>query len=318
MLQHRTFITRIRAVLRRAASLAAAVVVLAHVPAMAQTDPCTQPALAALVAPQPLTVEGASTHIYKSAGGIELRAHVIAPDRRTADRVPAAVFFFGGGWKWGSVTEALPAARYLASRGMVAVIADYRVWCRHRAGIADQIADARSAIRWVRANATRLGIDPNLIVATGGSAGGHLALSTAIFDRFDEPSDDKTVSAKPNALVLLFPCVDLTSEEERRASHMVIGNHGEDVSPLFHVSPNLPPMAIYQGTDDPIYADVVKFAAAAKAAGVLLDFKVYEGARHGFTRPQVENGRWFREVWAEADRFLTAQGYRPAPSQGPK
>jgi acetyl esterase/lipase len=170
----------------------------------------------------------------------------------------------------------------------------------------------------VRARARELGIDANRILAAGGSSGGHLALSAAMFDQFDDRSEDQSISARPDALVLLFPCVDLTSEDERRYSAMALGNHGEDVSPLFHVRPNLPPMAIYQGTADPIYAGVAKFATQATTAGARVQFKVYEGARHGFTRLDVENGKWFRDVWAEADRFLVGLGYVPGPAQAPK
>lgn len=290
----------------------------AAAPARAQTDPCAQPGVAALVAPQPLTIEGASTYVYKRVSGAELRAHVLAPERRTADRAPAAVFFFGGGWKWGNVTDSLAAARYLSSRGMVSIVVDYRVWCRDRADVTAQMADARSAVRWVRGHARELGIDPDRIVATGGSSGGHLALSTAVFDQFDDSSEDRSVSARPNALVLFFPCVDLTSDEERRYSAMAFGTHGQDVSPLFHVTRDLPPTAIYQGTDDPIYAGVVRFASQARTAGARVELKVFAGAPHGFTRPQVENGRWFREAWADADRFLTTLGYVAGPPRAPR
>ena len=317
MQQHPMFANRAAKAVITIAMMVVALVAIAA-PAYAQTDPCTQPGVAALVAPQPLAIEGTSTYVYKRVNGAELRAHVLSPERRSTDRVPAAVFFFGGGWKWGNVTDSLAAARYLASRGIVSVIVDYRVWCRHKANVADQMADARSAVRWVRAHAQELGVDPNRILATGGSAGGHLALSAAVFDQFDDPSEATSVSARPNALVLFFPCVDLTSEEERRYSAIAFGSHGQDVSPLFHVTRDLPPTAIYQGTEDPIYAGVVKFASQARTTGARVELKIYDGAPHGFTRPQVENGKWFREAWAEADRFLIGLGYLAGPPQGPQ
>ena len=317
MQQHPRFVSCAAKVVITIATMVVVLMAIAA-PSDAQTDPCTQPGVAALVAPQPLTIEGTSTHVYKRVNGAELRAHVLSPERRSTDRVPAAVFFFGGGWKWGNVADSLASARYLTSRGIVSVIVDYRVWCRHKANVADQMADARSAVRWVRAHAQELGIDPNRIVATGGSAGGHLALSAAIFDQFDDPSENTSVSARPNALVLFFPCVDLTSEEERRYSAVAFGSHGQDVSPLFHVTRDLPPTAIYQGTADPIYAGVAKFASEALTTGARVELKVYQGAPHGFTRPQVENGKWFREAWADADRFLTGLGYLAGPPQGPR
>jgi acetyl esterase/lipase len=73
-----------------------------------------------------------------------------------------------------------------------------------------------------------------------------------------------------------------------------------------------------QGTEDPIHEGVVKFASQARTMGARVELKIYEGAPHGFTRPQVADGKWFREAWAEADRFLIALGYLAGPPQGPQ
>ena len=80
---------------------------------------------------------------------------------------------------------------------MVAITADYRVNSRHQSTIADSIRDAKSAVRWVRGNAARLGIDRARIVGAGGSAGGHLAVSTALLPGFDEANESAKVSARP-------------------------------------------------------------------------------------------------------------------------
>src|SRR5581483_11774750 len=124
---------------------------------------------------------------------------------QAGDKRPAIVFFFGGGWTNGKITQFEPQAKYLASRGMVAARADYRVKSRHGVSPRECVEDARSAVRWLRQNATRLGIDPDRIVAAGGSAGGHLAACTALSDGVDAADDDRTVSAKPSALVLYNP-----------------------------------------------------------------------------------------------------------------
>ena len=70
------------------------------------------------------------------------------------------------------------------------------------------VEDAKSAMRWVRANAARLGIDPNRIVSCGGSSGGHLAASVAALEDFDSPGDDLRISARPNAMLLHYPLLD--------------------------------------------------------------------------------------------------------------
>ena len=148
--------------------------------------------------PQPLTVKGATTYMYKSIGGDQLRLHAFSPQSsRGIARKPAIVFFFGGGWTSGAITQFVPQATQLAERGMVAIVADYRVFNRHGTSAFEAMTDAKSALRWVRAHSAELGVDTNRIAASGGSSGGHVALSAAIFDTFDEPGEDKTVSSKP-------------------------------------------------------------------------------------------------------------------------
>ena len=88
---------------------------------------------------------------------------------------------------------------------MVAMTADYRVGSRHKVQAVDCVRDAKSAVRWVRANAEKLGVDPQRIAAGGGSAGGHIAACTGVLEAFDEPSEDARISSRPNALVLFNP-----------------------------------------------------------------------------------------------------------------
>jgi acetyl esterase/lipase len=138
------------------------------------------------VPPQPTAIEGAVTHVYKSIAGADLRLHVFAPSRQATERTSAILFFFGGAWTNGSVEQFVPQSQYLAQRGMVAIIADYRVFGHHRTSALESMADARSAIRWVRSHAKELNVDPTRIAAGGGSAGGHIALSAGVFKAFDE------------------------------------------------------------------------------------------------------------------------------------
>ena len=115
----------------------------------------------ASIAPQPTSIEGAHTHVYKSIDGIDLRLHVFSPpDHLASMKRPAIVFFFGGGWTRGTVEQFVPQSQHLAERGMVAIVADYRVFARHKTTPFEAMTDARSAIRWVRSHAPELGIDP--------------------------------------------------------------------------------------------------------------------------------------------------------------
>ena len=268
------------------------------------------------VALQPATVDGATSHVYKSIGAEALRLHVFSPSSPAAP-APGIVFFFGGGWTGGSVTQFVPQARYLAQRGMVAIVADYRVFGRHGTSPFEAMADAKSAVRWVRSHAVQLGVDPNRIAAAGGSAGGHIALSAAVFDSFDEAGEDRTISSKPNALVLFNPAVDTTHSTPAVLLER-FGSRGRDGSPIHHVHPGLPPTLILHGRADTTvpYADVTAFCAEMKKLENQCRLVGYEGATHGFFNPRVGDDKWYRETLQEADRFLTGLGYlrEPAPS----
>jgi len=265
------------------------------------------------VTPQPTTVTGATAYVYKTVGDRQLRLHLFKTDRRAPNA--AIIFFFGGAWTNGTVTQFARQATHLAQRGMVAIVADYRVFSRDGTSPFDAMSDAKSAVRWVRARSTELGVDRSRIAGAGGSAGGHLALSTAIFDTFDEVAEDKMISSKPNALVLFNPAVDTTrsTSDQLRAR---FGNRGQEGSPIHHLRTGLPPTLILHGKADTTvpYADVERFCAEANALGNQCQLVGYDGAAHGFFNPSNADGKWYRETLLEADRFLTRIGYLPEPA----
>jgi acetyl esterase/lipase len=257
--------------------------------------------------PQPLSIDGAATHVYKSVGGVELRLHVFAAAGAAAAPRPAIVFFFGGGWRTGSIAQFVPHARHLSERGMVAIVADYRVSGRHRTTPFDAIADAKSAIRWVRAHAKELRVDPARIAAGGGSAGGHLAATAATLVAFDEASEDQQVSSKPNALVLFNPALD-TSDATLAER---FGGKGREASPLHQIRAGLPPTVIFHGKADTTvpYASVERYCEAATTAGNQCQLFGYDGATHGFFNRGRDGDKWYEETVREMDRFLMTLGY---------
>ena len=217
------------------------------------------------------------------------------------------MFFFGGGWRAGSVEQFVPQSKYLIGRGMVAVVADYRVSGRHNTSPIEAIADAKSAIRWVRAHAAELKIDPRRVAGGGGSSGGHIALSAGVLQAFDEPAEDKRVSSVPDALVLFNPAADTTHPSLRER----FGPRQADASPQQHIRPGLPPTLILHGKEDATvpYANVERFCAESIKAGNQCQLVGYEGAPHGF----FNAGKWYEETVREMDRYLTTLGYLPAP-----
>lgn len=233
-------------------------------------------------------VEGAKVEVYKTIGDVELKIWIFPPEgHRPEDRRPAAVFFFGGGWKSGTPRQFDPQARYLASRGMVAATADYRVLDRHGTKATACVEDGKAALRWLRTNAGRLGIDPDRVAAGGGSAGGHVAASTALLEGFEAPS--AAVSSVPNALLLFNPALVLGEVEglppvavERLADRL--GVDPPKLSPYHHVRKGLPPSLVVHGKEDKTvpYAHAERFAKAMSDAGNRCELEGYEGCGHGF------------------------------------
>ena len=264
----------------------------------------------------PPVIEGTKSETYRKIGDTELKVWIFDPAQKSAKPLPAIVFFFGGGWTGGSPTQFEPQSRHLASRGMIAIVADYRVKTRQDAKPADCVSDAKACVRWVRANAARLGIDPERIAVGGGSAGGHLAASVATLPGLDTAKDDKSVSCLPNALVLFnpgtvmapFPGLDLKGFGAGLDKDK-FGCEPTEISPIHHVKKGTPPTIIFHGKADTTvpYSTVEKFAEVMKATGNRCDLVGYESQPHGFF-----NKAKYAETLAAADDFLVSLGYLPA------
>lgn len=255
-------------------------------------------------------------HVYKTAADQELRLFLFKPsDWKPSDRRPAIVFFHGGGWITGSPNSFSDQSSYLATRGMVAVSVQYRLVTREsRVAPLVCIQDAKSALRWVRAHASELGIDAARIAAGGGSAGGHLALVAGLVPGFDDPADDLNVSARPAALVLFNPVVNTT---EGQAEQFLEGKQTfMDASPSSHVTAAAPPMIIFHGTEDKTVpmTSVVQFQASLQKVGARCDAVFYEGRGHGFFHRESDSeGRSYYETMVAADEFLTSLGWLEGP-----
>ena len=263
--------------------------------------------------------------VYKTINGAKLRLHVFEPDGHTpADRRPAAVFFFGGGWTGGTPQQFFPQCKYLASRGMLAASAEYRVKNRHGITPYECVADGKSAIRWVRAHATKLGVDPDRIAGGGGSAGGHVAACTGVIEGLEEKGEDAAVSSRPNALVLFNPAVVLDFEEWKKRGipaerlekirQRFQGRDPKGVSPCHHVKAGAPPTLVLHGRADTTvpFATAERFAEAMKKAGNRCQLVGYDGQGHGFFN--LGRGDAFFQTLREADKFLASLDYLKGPN----
>ena len=272
----------------------------------------------------PPNIEGAKEITYKSVEGTKLNLWIFTPKKHTsADTVPAIVFFFGGGWNGGSPEQFVKHCEYLSARGMVAIVADYRVKSRHDVPAKVCVSDAKSAIRWVRLHAQELGVDSNRIAAGGGSAGGHLAAACATLPQFDEKNEDESISSKPNALVLfnpvlvLAPIDDLKEEINNRFDRMEkrLGVKPANISPYHNIFGQLPPTIIFHGTADETvpFITIELFTRKMHQYGNSCILVGYQGEAHGFFNYGKKSNAVFIDTVNKMDQFLVSLGYLEAP-----
>lgn len=257
--------------------------------------------------PQPTrTVE------YKSIGDVRLHVHLFEPaDHRKTDERAAIVFFFGGGWNGGSPSQFYPHCAHLASRGMVAMAAEYRVKNRHGTTPFECVMDGKSVIRWIRTHASELGIDPDRVAAGGGSAGGHVAAAIATVPGLDEPGEDLATSAVPDALVLFNPVYD---NGPLGYGHARVRDRYEEISPIHNIRPGMPPAIVFLGTKDALIpvATADTFKAKMEGVGSRSELMLFKGAPHGFFNYGRGDGQAYRDTVRAMDTFLESLGFLTA------
>jgi acetyl esterase/lipase len=252
-----------------------------------------------------MTLDGARSFIYAHPGSRDLRIHVFMPADGRATH-PAILFFFGGGWRNGSVDAFEDQAKAFAAHGFIAALADYRVACRDGTTAVQSLEDGRTAYAWLRADGARLGVDAHRMILSGGSSGGHLALATAMQAPMDQ---------KPAALILFNPAVDLV------AVAPFIGltpAQAAPISPSALSVQGLPPTLIFHGQSDhtvPI-ATVRTFCARMTTAGLACELQEYQGQDHGFfhskTIDPVINASPYDDTLGRALAFAGHLGLTPA------
>ena len=240
--------------------------------------------------------------VYKTVADRSLHLHIFEPPgHQTTDRRPVFLAIHGGGWTGGNAQVFYPFAAHFAAQGMLAVSLEYRLKSPQRGTtVFDCVRDARSGIRWLRENAQQIGIDPTKIVVMGGSAGGHLAVSTALFDNVNEKTDDLKISTRPDGLILVNPVIDTSSAGYGQAK---IGTRWQDLSPVHHVRDGLPPTLIFHGTADNVtpYVGAQKFHELSIAAGNQSKLITHPGGRHGYMIFDLQE---YRNSLGEMERFL--------------
>lgn len=247
---------------------------------------------------------------FKPTNGRPLVLHVFFPEgHKKDDSRPAIVLFFGGGWKGGSPSQMYPQASYLASRGMVAISAQYRTYSRYKAEPFTCVEDGKSAIRYVRKHAKELGIDENKVAAGGASAGGHVAAATATVKAYDCPNDDLTISAVPDALVLFNPVYD---NGPNGYGYERVKDYYKTISPIDNLDGTQPSTLVLMGSRDkhtPV-ATTELYDQRMETNGNRCDTIIYEGQKHGFFNlHKGNNSEYFIKTVDAMDQFLVSLGF---------
>ncbi|MEP3575562.1 MAG: alpha/beta hydrolase [Ekhidna sp.] len=244
--------------------------------------------------------------VFKIIGPDSLIMDIYQPAIRSEKKVPAMVFYFGGGWSGWNFDKFRPHAEYFSKRGLVTILVDYRVGKKHGTSPAASLRDAKSALRYVRSNAENLGIDPDKIIACGGSAGGHLAAACAVIEGFNEPSDDLKISCIPNALVLFNPVID---NGPGGYGYERVQEYYREFSPLHNLNSMAPPTLFMVGTNDrhvPVET-AEYYQRVMERMGLRCDLNIYEGEKHGFFN--YHHFDMYKETLLDTDEFLQSLGY---------
>jgi acetyl esterase/lipase len=244
---------------------------------------------------------------YAKAGDVGLKLDIYRPKTDAARPRPVIVWIHGGGWQNGDKSSGRGRlGGYVASGDFVGVSVGYRL--TSVASWPAQIHDCKAAIRYVRANASRLGIDPDKIGVWGSSAGGHLVSMLGTSGDVAEVEGDLGTSGVSSRVACVvdfcgpsdFATIGRGSprlNEPGQPVYKLLGGPASEkpdvakqASPLTFVSQDDPPFLIVHGTVDrtvPIQQAEVLFEAQKKA-GVDTTFVKIEGGGHGIGGAEVE------------------------------
>ena len=197
--------------------------------------------------------------VYGTGGGEPLALDLYSPESLSAP-VPGVIFIHGGGWRSGKRQDYQVYTSRFAQHGYVVATVTYRL--REAGYFPNCVEDVKCAVRWMRANAEKLNVDPNRIAVIGGSAGGHLSMMVGYSSdvaEFEGEGGNAGVSSAVQAVIDIYGPVDFTQPENRDHSlvtNFLQGTYEEipDVfvkaSPITYLDPTDPPTLIIHGTID--------------------------------------------------------------------
>lgn len=239
---------------------------------------------------------------YKTVGNLQLSLHLFEPSPAIEGNRPCVLLIHSGGWVGNSPKSYYGIARSLRDMGFVVACLQYRL-AKPPVTVRDAVEDTRDAMRYLHAHAPELRIDPARIVACGGSAGGHLAASLALF-----PDATNAFVPRPAALILFNPVIDTSPAGY---GNKKLGSDWKELSPLHQVRPGVPPTLLFHGTADRTtpFAGAAAFHQAMLENGNECEFHPHEGGDHGYYRKQP----LYDETMDIIRRFCRDRGLLPIP-----
>ena len=234
---------------------------------------------------------------YCTGGGKPLLMDVFVPKHRTRTPTPAVLWIHGGGWERGD-KNGNSGAQLLADEGFVTASLFYRL--SGDSPFPADIEDCKCAIRFLRANAAKYGIDPDRVGVAGASAGGHLAELVATADQsagLEGNGGWQNVSSKVQAASAYYGVSDFTVGATQFQHHtgLVVlklfrGTEKDKpelyrkASPIFYVSKDDPPLLLVHGEKDDLvpFDQSVRMAEAYRRAALAVEFIAVKNAGHDF------------------------------------
>ncbi|MEX2658755.1 MAG: alpha/beta hydrolase [Acidimicrobiales bacterium] len=229
--------------------------------------------------------------VFGTGGERQLHCDVFRPEGAT-EPLPGVLLVHGGSWRTGDRTQLRGYGILLGRAGYVCVASEYRLI--PEAPWPAQIHDVKAAIRWMRANAAELGIDPDRIAVEGNSAGAHLALlaaGTPGVEELEGEGGHAGTSTHVSAAIGVYAPTLFSHQERRRGAvtlaaltDLASSSAASLASPMHHVTPDFPPTLLIHGADDelvPVHASLVMYEALAEA-GVPTELHLYAEQPHAF------------------------------------
>src|SRR5881394_736383 len=198
--------------------------------------------------PAQANVKAESDVVFGKGGDMDLKLDIYRPPAGVTPKRMATIHFHGGGFTGGNKESLVERVKPFAALGYVAIAAQYRL--AGQAGYPALVHDAKAAIRWVRANAAKLGIEPARIGVAGYSAGGYHALFTAgTGDRpeFEGTGGNAGVSTKVAVCLAYYPATNIPT------SMMPAGSDAaalKAANATTYIAAGYPPIAIFHGMKD--------------------------------------------------------------------